>query len=212
MTLKTPSRTACTLSAGLLLLTLVTVFADRLSATHPNDEKTTKLVCDMIQRYHISQRPIDDKISEKLLERFLKNLDPQKMYFTQPDIDELSKYKFELDNQLKAGNTQFAYDSFDLYLQRIDRRMDLAHKLIDTPHDFTVDESIDIDPDKITYAANETELNDRWRKRINESQSKQTFEQRLVSFPSFRYHRFVEQERAFPAQTTSSYSLTGITL
>ncbi len=166
MTLKTPSRTACTLSAGLLLLTLVTVFADRLSATHPNDERTTKLVCDMVQRYHISQRPIDDKISEKLLERFLKNLDPQKMYFTQPDIDELSKNKFELDNQLKAGNTQFAYDAFDLYLQRVDRQLELAHKLIDTPHDFTVDESIDIDPDKIMYAANETELNDRWRKRI----------------------------------------------
>jgi carboxyl-terminal processing protease len=166
MMLKTPSRTACTLCAGLLLLTLVTVFADRLSANHPNDEKTTKLVCEMVQRYHISQRPIDDKISEKLLERFLKNLDPQKMYFTQPDIAELSKNKFELDNQLKAGNTQFAYDAFDLYLQRVDRQMELAHKLIDTPHDFTVDESIDIDPDKITYAANETELNDRWRKRI----------------------------------------------
>src|SRR6185295_13285217 len=92
--------------------------------------------------------------------------DPQKMYFTQPDIDELSKSKFELDNQLKAGNTQFAYDAFDLYLQRVDRQMELAHKLIEAPHDFTLDESIDIDPDKITYAADETNLNDRWRKRI----------------------------------------------
>jgi carboxyl-terminal processing protease len=166
MMLKTPSRTACTLSAGLLLLTLLTVFADRLSATHPNDKKTTELVCEMVQRFHISQRPIDDKISEKLLERFLKYLDPQKMYFTQPDIAVLSKNKLELDDQLKLGNTQFAYDAFDLYLRRVDRQMEVAHKWIDTPHDFTVDESIDIDPDKITFAANETELNDRWRKRI----------------------------------------------
>ena len=166
MKFKPPSRTAYTLCAGLLLLASITAFADRLAANHPGDETTTKLVCNMIQKFHISQRPIDDKISEKLLERFLKNLDPQKLYFTQPDIDELSKYKFNLDDLLKAGNTQFAYDVWDMYLQRLDRQIEVADKLIDAPHDFTVDESIDIDPEKIPYAKNQDELNDRWRKRI----------------------------------------------
>ena len=126
MKFKPPSRTAYTLCAGLLLLASITAFADRLAANHPGDETTTKLVCNMIQKFHISQRPIDDKISEKLLERFLKNLDPQKLYFTQPDIDESSKYKFNLDDLLKAGNTQFAYDVWDMYLQRLDRQIEVV--------------------------------------------------------------------------------------
>lgn len=166
MKLKTPSRTACTLSAGLLLLALVTGFADHLAANHPNDETTTKLVCNMVQKFHISQRPIDDKISEKLLDRFLKNLDPQKLYFTQPDIDQLSKFKTELDDLVKAGNTQFAYDVWDMFLQRFDRQMEVAKKQIVATHDFTVDESIEIDAEKIPYAKTQDELNDRWRKRI----------------------------------------------
>lgn len=166
MTAKLPSRTACTLGVGLLLLALVTLLADRLSAMNPGDETTTKLVCQMMQRFHISQKPIDDKVSEKLLERFLKTLDPQKLYFTQPDVNELSKFKLELDDLLKAGNTQFAYDVWDMYLQRLNRQMEVAHKLIDTPHDFTVDETIDIDADKTPFAANQDELNDRWRRRI----------------------------------------------
>ncbi len=166
MKLKTPSRTACTLCAGMLLLAIVTGFADHLAANHPNDETTTKLVCNMVQKYHISQRPIDDKISEKLLDRFLKNLDPQKLYFTQPDIDQLSKFKTELDDLVKAGNTQFAYDVWDMFLQRFDRQMEVAKKLIVVNHDFTVDESIEIDAEKIPYAKSQDELNDRWRKRI----------------------------------------------
>ena len=166
MKLRTPSRTACTLCAGLMLLALITIAADLLAANHPNDETTTKLVCNMIQKFHISQRQIDDKISEKVLERFLKNLDPQKLYFTQPDIDSFSHYKTELDDLLKAGNTQFAYELWDLFLQRFDRQIELAQKLILTEQDFTKDESIDIDPDKIPYAKNTDELNERWRKRV----------------------------------------------
>ena len=166
MKLTAPTRTAWTLCAGLLLLAAVTGFADRLVANHPNDEITAKLVCGMVQKYHISQHPIDDQISGKLLDRFLKTLDPQKLYFLQSDIDELSKYKTTLDDLLKAGNTQFAYDVWAVYLQRVDRQMEIAHKLVDTPHDFTVDESIEIDADKTPWAKAQDELNDRWRRRI----------------------------------------------
>ena len=166
MKLTAPTRTAWTLCAGLLLLAAVTGFADRLVANHPNDETTTKLVVGMVQKFHISQHPIDDQISGKLLDRFLKSLDPQKLYFLQSDIDELSKYKTTLDDLVKAGNTQFAYDVWAIYLQRIERQMEVAHKLIDAKHDFTIDESIEIDADKIAWAKTEDELNDRWRRRV----------------------------------------------
>ncbi len=57
-----------------------------------------------------------------------------------------------------------------LVLQTIARasreRMPMAHELIDSNHDFTVNEEIAIDPDVIQYAATPDEMRDRWRQRI----------------------------------------------
>ena len=166
MKLRTPSRAATTLVVGMFLLVATTIFAQQFSAPRVDGETTTKLVADMITRYHVSHRPIGNKISEKLLARYLKVLDPQKLYFTKSDIDMLSRYRDELDDLLKVGNIDFAYKTYELYRKRVIRQMKLAHKLIDTNHDFTKDDSIQVSAEKMPWAASTDELNDRWRKQI----------------------------------------------
>lgn len=88
MTLRLPSRTACTLTVGLALLVATTIFAQQASTGTTQDQKTAILVSQMISKFHISQRQIDDKISALLLKRFLKDRDPFKLYYLQRDIDE----------------------------------------------------------------------------------------------------------------------------
>ncbi|MDZ4687438.1 MAG: carboxy terminal-processing peptidase [Planctomycetaceae bacterium] len=167
MRISPPSRAACTLSVVIVLLVASTIGAQQLSGTaNSSDQTTAKLVADMISKYHISQKHIDDRISQLLLKRLLKDLDPQKLYFLQSDIDVFSKYRDQLDDMIAIGNVDFARQVFDVYLRRLDERMAMAHKLIDTPHDFTVDESLTVDGDKLAWAASSTELDDRWRKRI----------------------------------------------
>ena len=63
----------------------------------------------MITKFHISQGEIDDEISKKLVKRFFKVLDPQKLYLLQSDIDEFSIDQTQLDDQLKQGNVSFTY-------------------------------------------------------------------------------------------------------
>jgi carboxyl-terminal processing protease len=128
--------------------------------------ETTKLVAGMITRYHISQKAIDDNVSEQLLNRFLDQVDPQKLYFTQTDIDEFTKLKTELDDQILNGDVKFAFDVYDRYAAIVQERMKLAHKLIDADHDFTLDESMVTDSDKQPWAKHQAEVEDRWRKRI----------------------------------------------
>ena len=38
----------------------------------------------------------------------------------------------------------------------------VAQQLVDAPHDFTVDESMDRDPKKISWVANQSEADERW--------------------------------------------------
>lgn len=167
MKFRPPSRAASTLSMAMVLLVATTLLAQNLApqaSSQPGN--IAKLVCQMIEANHISQPQIDNKISEKLVDQYVKDLDAQKMYFLQSDVDQFNLQRHTLDDALKAGNIEFAYSAFNLYLQRLDERIAIAHKLLDQPHDFTVKEFMDVDVKTIPWAASEKELNERWRKRI----------------------------------------------
>lgn len=130
------------------------------------DKQITKLVSFYLQEQHLSQHKLDDEISKRFLEMFLKTLDPMKVYFLQSDIDHFHEQALLLDDQIAKGDIQFAYDVFDVFLKRIDERVAWAEELVDAKHDFTVDEEILRDPDSAHYAKNEAEARERWRKRI----------------------------------------------
>ncbi len=166
MKLKSPSRAACTLTAGIVLLVATTIFAQKLGPRKDSDGATAQLVAGMIPKFHVSRGNVDNKISERLIKRYLKVLDPQKLYLTQPDVQSLGKYRDELDEQVKAGDVSFAYNTYDLYKKRMIERIGHAQKLIDADYDFTVDEEMVTDSDILPWARTDAEMNERWRKRV----------------------------------------------
>ena len=153
-------------AAFLLALGLVGEIQRPVSAAGADDKDTAKLVVQMISRFHLSRPLVDDKASSKLLDLYLKHLDIQKLYFLQADIDEFAKHRTTLDDELKAGDTQFGYVVFNRYKDRMKAQIAVANKWIDADHDFSVDESIVTDPDVQTWAKTQQELDDRWRQRI----------------------------------------------
>ena len=137
-----------------------------IPAADAPEAETTKLVVQMIPQFHVSRKGVDDRVSSMLLDSFLKDLDPAKLYFQQSDIDEFSKFRLSLDDSLKEGNVQFGHDVFKRYRERLVVQLTKAHTLIDAPHDFTVDESMIIKGDEQPWARTQEEVDERWRKRI----------------------------------------------
>lgn len=166
MRIKAPTYTAMFLTLSMGALVALGFIAHAYSGPPDGDAETTKLVAGMITRFHISQKTIDDDVSEQLLNRFVEQLDPQKLYFTKADIDGFQKLKTKLDDQILEGDVKFAYDVYDRYDSIMQNRMKLAHKFIDANHDFTKDESLVTDADDLAWADSEKEIEDRWRKRI----------------------------------------------
>jgi carboxyl-terminal processing protease len=167
MLFRTPSRAACTLGLATILLVGSTLLAQQLGTlASPQPGKIAQLVCDLIEHEHILQKPIDDTVSERLIDEYTKMLDPQKLYFLAADLDRFNKYRTDLDDLLKAGNVEFAQTLFDVYLARVKERMAVAHKLIDAEHDFTIKESMPLDAKEQPWAQTAEELNERWRRRI----------------------------------------------
>ena len=120
----------------------------------------------LMEQKHLSQREIDDVISERALESLLKNLDPWKLYFYQSDVNEFMQNRHALDDMIKKGDVTFAYTVFSRFLARVDERVATAIAQVDAPHDFTIDEEMIRDRDATTYPKTPEEAAERWRKRV----------------------------------------------
>jgi carboxyl-terminal processing protease len=147
------------------------VLAVRPSSAEPTepgaDERhITRAIAFLMNREHLTRHPLDDEISARWLDNYLKMLDPRKVFFTQADVDAWGAYSKRLDDMAVLGDTSFAYRVFDQFLDRIDERVNLVKELVRQPHDFTVDEEMYTDADTVGYARSEAEMRDRWRKRI----------------------------------------------
>jgi carboxyl-terminal processing protease len=125
-----------------------------------------QLITTILSRYHFKKLDINDSLSSVIFDRYLSSLDPGKIYFTQPDIDEFEKYRFNIDDFILDGNLSFYYDAFNSYLQKVNERVGFADNLLNQEFDFAKDEYFVFHRDSTQWAKDLDELNDRWIKRI----------------------------------------------
>ena len=152
-------------ATGLLSLSTAAK-ADDFGKPSNADRQATRWVCELMEKQHLSQHPIDDEISQRALVKYLKALDPAKVYFLKSDVDEFGKFKDSLDDQIKAGDFTAAFEIFSRFLLRVDGGVKTATYWCDQAHDFSVDEELVTDRDLVDYAQDEAELNQRWRQRV----------------------------------------------
>jgi len=76
-----------------------------------------------LSQMHYNKVAVDDKLSSKMFDRYLAELDASRSYFTQEDINELSSYRYRFDEALKSGNLRPAFLIFNRYHQRVIGRL-----------------------------------------------------------------------------------------
>jgi carboxyl-terminal processing protease len=132
----------------------------------PNDKVITGAVRRILEREHFLGQPINDDVAQRWFKLFLEALDPMKLFFTQSDVDGFAAKRDALDDLVKTGDISFAYEVLRRFIERVDARLPLIERLIDTAHDFTVPETMVSDRDDARWATSEAEAEDLWRKRI----------------------------------------------
>jgi carboxyl-terminal processing protease len=123
-------------------------------------------VADIVAREHYRRAPLDDHLSSLILDRYLDAIDGGRSYFYASDIAEFERYRYELDDAIKAGDVEPAFVIFRRYQQRSRERMAYAIELLSKKPDFDVDESFNFDREKEPWPANTAEMNELWRKRV----------------------------------------------
>jgi carboxyl-terminal processing protease len=203
------------LSAGLFTARLLTLWAADLTGPQASDRQVTRVVTRLMSREHLSKHPLDDAMSRRGLDSFIKTLDPMKVYFYQSDIDDFKKHENELDDMVNAGDISLAYTIFKRFLERIDERVATIDELLKKKPDFTVEEEMIVDRDKAHFPQNKEEALDRWRKRIKYDllvlKGDDTEGEEAVERLTKRYHSFDKRMHQTDSDELLEMFLTAIT-
>ena len=142
-----------------------------LSAEEVYGNTAAELLAELEEK-HYSRVLFDDLFSDKVFDAYLKALDGQRLYFLQEDIDQLSLFSTVLDDTLKTGNIDPAFEIYNLYHKRLLERLVYAIDQVENhlpSYDFTLDESIEIEREDAPYALTAAELDELWRLRVKNS-------------------------------------------
>ena len=129
-------------------------------------EQILKLVGDLLTQAHFSPQQINDAFSKKIYTKFMSDLDPEKNIFLQSDVDALKKYETRIDEEIKGAPVEFFLTAGKSFNVRMEESAKTCNEILKQPFDFTVDEEVQLDGDKLNYVATPAELKDRWRKKL----------------------------------------------
>ncbi|MCG9682367.1 carboxy terminal-processing peptidase [Vibrio sp. Isolate23] len=134
----------------------------------PEDQHATasKRVTSRFTRSHYKHFTLNDQFSQAIFQRYIESLDFNRNVFTQADIDSFNKVALDIDDQLKSGNNQIAFDIYNLSMKRRYERFVYALSLLDNEMKFDTDESIELDRSEAAWPKDTAELNELWRKRV----------------------------------------------
>ena len=120
----------------------------------------------LLEQGHYSPKKIDDGFSKLVLNKFIEDLDNDKNIFLQGDIEEFNKYDNKIDDEIHGAELMSFYTINEVYLKRLNETAVLYKDILAKPFEFTKEETLMLDREKLSNPKTETERKDIWRKRL----------------------------------------------
>lgn len=160
------------LSAVLLLSTaFLSSIADAKIGTEkikadPKHQSESVMVVRLVDKLHYKDTDLNDELSKQILDKYLSVLDPNKMYFLGEDVVSFDRWQTKLDEGLKVGNIDPAFEIFHLFKERMLTQKEYALSVLESDLNFEKEEAYEWDREKSAYAIDKKELDEIWRKKV----------------------------------------------
>ena len=187
----------------------------------------------MLQNSHFARLPFNAELSQRFLDDYLKDLDFQRLYFTQEDVEGFKlKYGDNLHTLLLHGNSMpAATEIYGRFKKRVEERVELTESLLNSENfEFSKDESVMLSRKDAPWPKNDREAADLWRLQIKEAVLGETLRREMLtkmakeqgkSDPgssdrspkekvSLRYKRFLSSVEDGDDEETANYFLSSI--
>lgn len=187
----------------------------------------------MLQNSHFARLPFNAELSQRFLSDFLRDLDFQRLYFTQEDVDGFNMaFGDQLHTLLLNGNSMSAASEiYGVFEKRVEERVALTEKLLkEAEFDFTSNENVMLSRKDAQWPKNDKEATDLWRRQIKEAVLGENLRRELLtklsreqgkSDPgaadrspkekvSLRYKRFLNSVKDVDEEEIANYFLSSI--
>ena len=118
----------------------------------------------LLEQEHYSPKPINDAFSKEVYKKYLNDLDGEKILFLQSDINGFKKFETTIDDEIHGSDILFAPTVSTVFDKRIPELIGIYKEILSQPFDFALDETANLDGDKMEFAKDEKERKDRFRK------------------------------------------------
>jgi len=130
------------------------------------ETRAAHMAAELLSRYHYKALPLDETLSVKIFDQYLKALDSERLFFTQDDVDRLSAARAKLGSNMLQDDLDDPFTIFNLYLKRASDRFTYARSLLKAGFNFQEPETYQYVRDKQDWPKTEAEVRDLWRKRV----------------------------------------------
>jgi carboxyl-terminal processing protease len=132
----------------------------------PQQMQAAAMTAQFLTRFHYKAMPLDDAMSKKIFDRYLKSLDPEKLFFVQADVDRFADARTKMDDAINNQDLTTPFAMFNLYERRVVERMTAARNLLKQEFNFEQKEGYHYLRDKEPWPKSEAEMHDLWRQRV----------------------------------------------
>jgi len=151
--------------ASLPIIASAAINEQEVLEAKPQHAKVSRIVTTLFEHSHYRRAKVSNDLSSKILDRYLKALDGNRVYFLESDVDEFEKYRFALDDSVRSGRVEPVFNIFETYRDRVIERMDFSLATLQSDFDFALSENYVFDREEAEWPTNIGQANEIWRKK-----------------------------------------------
>jgi carboxyl-terminal processing protease len=121
----------------------------------------------LLEEGHYTRWKLGPEMSARILETYLEDLDYNKAFLTQDDVNRLSaQYGVNIGERVLVGDLGQAKAIYEVFKARVEERIAKVHRLLGKDYNFTSNRFVDLDRRKKRWPANVDESDSLWADRI----------------------------------------------
>ncbi|MDD2465180.1 MAG: S41 family peptidase, partial [Desulfobulbus sp.] len=127
------------------------------------NELIALILSQQLPAQHFSHEALDDNLSKKVFDLYLRQLDPRKRFLLRTDVKQLGAFSTHVDDELSRGNVVLPDAGMEVLNDRIRMVDGFIDPLLARGFDFGAKEHLELEPKKIEYSESKDTLRERWR-------------------------------------------------
>jgi carboxyl-terminal processing protease len=152
------SRSLKFLFVGFYIFSAILAFAEapvKLTPTKEQGKATTEIV-QRLDGNHFRDQELNDQLSSRFFDEYIKSLDGSRYFFLQSDINEFEKYRKSFDNDFRNGKLEKAFEIYNRFNLRLTERLEKVIADLENPKvvfSFESDETFNSDRENEPWPA-----------------------------------------------------------